>query len=63
MKILTCNIRYAGATDGDNGWPRRRDLCAEVIRSRTPEIIDDAADGRYPSDHYFVGANVEVAAR
>jgi len=39
MKILTCNIRYAGAADGDNGWDQRRDLCTEVIRSRAAEII------------------------
>lgn len=39
MKILTCNIRYAGAADGDNCWEKRRGLCAEVIRSRAPDIV------------------------
>ena len=39
MRILTCNIRYFGAKDGDNGWAHRKDLCARVIRSRHPDVI------------------------
>jgi endonuclease/exonuclease/phosphatase family metal-dependent hydrolase len=39
MRILTCNIRYYGAKDGGNGWMHRKDLCAEVIRSRRPDVI------------------------
>ncbi len=39
MNILTCNIRYFGAQDGANGWLHRKDLCAEVIRSRAPDLI------------------------
>jgi len=39
MKTLTCNIRYFGAADGDNRWEKRRDLCARVITSRSPDII------------------------
>jgi endonuclease/exonuclease/phosphatase family metal-dependent hydrolase len=39
MNILTCNIRYFGAQDGANAWPYRKELCAEVIRSRNPDVI------------------------
>ena len=39
MKILTCNVRCFGANDGDNGWAHRRDLCAQVIESQSPDII------------------------
>jgi len=39
MNILTCNIRYFGAKDGENAWPYRKELCAEVIRSRSPHVI------------------------
>jgi endonuclease/exonuclease/phosphatase family metal-dependent hydrolase len=39
MRILTCNIRYFGARDGDNGWLQRKELCAAVIRSRQPDVI------------------------
>ena len=39
MKILTCNIRCFGAEDGPNNWIHRKELCIEVIRSQTPDII------------------------
>jgi len=39
VNILTCNIRYFGAQDGANAWPLRKELCAEVIRSRSPHVI------------------------
>jgi endonuclease/exonuclease/phosphatase family metal-dependent hydrolase len=39
MRIITCNIRYFGAKDGNNGWEHRRELCAEIIRSRQPDVI------------------------
>jgi endonuclease/exonuclease/phosphatase family metal-dependent hydrolase len=39
MRILTCNVRYSGAKDGDNGWMHRRDLCAKVIRLQNPDVI------------------------
>lgn len=39
LRILTCNIRVCEADDGENNWVRRKGLCAEVIRSRSPDII------------------------
>ena len=39
MNILTCNIRSSGAEDGTNNWVYRKDLCIEVIQSRSPDII------------------------
>ena len=39
MEILTCNVRCFGADDGDNGWVHRKDLCAKVIESKSPDII------------------------
>ena len=39
MKIMTCNIRYFGADDGEDGWVHRRDFCAQVIRARKPQVI------------------------
>ncbi|HCE45430.1 MAG TPA: endonuclease [Lentisphaeria bacterium] len=39
MKILTCNIRYLGAEDGDNGWKYRKDFCAEIIKSQSADMI------------------------
>jgi endonuclease/exonuclease/phosphatase family metal-dependent hydrolase len=39
MKILTCNIRCFGAEDGENNWEHRKDLCADVIRAQSPDVI------------------------
>ena len=39
MRMLTCNIRCYGANDGENNWVHRKDFCAEVIASRSPQII------------------------
>ncbi|PCJ59979.1 MAG: endonuclease [Planctomycetota bacterium] len=39
MKVLTCNIRVAGANDGENNWEHRKEFCAELIRSQKPDII------------------------
>ncbi len=39
--VLSCNIRVALPEDdaNGNGWAARRDFCAEVIRSRNPDIV------------------------
>ena len=39
MKILTCNIRCFGADDGKNNWIHRKQLCIDVIKSHSPDII------------------------
>jgi len=39
MRLMSCNIRYSAARDGDNAWPRRRQLVAEVILSREPDVV------------------------
>lgn len=41
MKILSCNIRVNLQEDQDagNGWDDRKDLCLDVMRSRSADII------------------------
>ena len=39
MRILTCNVRYSGAKDGDNSWAYRKQLCLDVIRAQQADII------------------------
>ncbi len=40
-RVLTCNIRLPQPQDAEagDGWPERRQLCADVIRSQHPDII------------------------
>ncbi|MGL4943139.1 MAG: endonuclease/exonuclease/phosphatase family protein [Thermoguttaceae bacterium] len=37
IRVLTFNVRYSHANDGENAWPRRRDFLAEVIEK--PESL------------------------
>lgn len=39
MKVLTCNIRYFGAEDGENSWWHRKEICTEIIKSQEADII------------------------
>ena len=39
LRVMTFNLRYAAADDGDNGWELRRDQLVETIRAFTPDIL------------------------
>lgn len=39
LRVMTFNIRYGTADDGDNAWPKRRDLLFSVIRAHDPDVI------------------------
>ncbi|MEM7034382.1 MAG: endonuclease/exonuclease/phosphatase family protein [Chloroflexota bacterium] len=39
MKILSCNIRFYGADDGENSWAHRKGICAQIIEARQPDIV------------------------
>ena len=36
-----------GAKDGENGWVYRKGLCADVIRSRQPDVLRGQMRGQY----------------
>lgn len=39
LKVMTFNIRYGTANDGENSWEFRKDLVMEVIRENNPDIL------------------------
>lgn len=39
LTILSFNIRYGTARDGDHAWPNRRELVAGVIRDHAPHLV------------------------
>lgn len=39
ITVMTFNIRYGQAEDGDNRWQRRRDLVIERIRAADPDLL------------------------
>jgi len=38
LGVMSFNIRYGSASDGDNRWELRRDLVAEVLRRHRPDV-------------------------
>lgn len=62
MRIITCNIRTSGASDGSNAWSARRALCLAVIGAAAADIVcfqemnedqyDDARRALGDYDHY-----------
>ncbi len=39
ISVMTFNIRYGEAKDGENRWELRRDLLCDVIREHDPDVI------------------------
>lgn len=39
LKVMTFNIRYGLANDGDNNWQFRKGIAAETIRNFDPDIL------------------------
>jgi len=39
VKVMTFNIRYGTAKDGEFSWPARRELVIEVIRREQPDVL------------------------
>ena len=37
--VMTFNIRYDHAGDGENAWPHRKDVAAEVVRARGVDLL------------------------
>jgi endonuclease/exonuclease/phosphatase family metal-dependent hydrolase len=39
VRVMSFNIRYGTAEDGEDAWPRRRDLVVETIRAFDPDVL------------------------
>ena len=39
LKVMTFNIRYGTARDGDNRWTNRKDHVVEVIKKYSPDVL------------------------
>lgn len=39
LKVMSFNIRYGSANDGEDRWPLRRDLVLKTIRETEPDLI------------------------
>lgn len=39
IRVMSFNIRYGTAKDGENAWPHRRELVFDVIRKHRPDLV------------------------
>ncbi len=39
IRVMTFNIRYGTANDGEDRWERRRDMVFDVIRRHKPDVV------------------------
>ena len=39
VRVMTLNLRYATAPDGDNAWDKRKEFLAEVIQQFHPDLL------------------------
>ena len=53
VRVMSFNIRYGTATDGDNHWDKRKDLLAQVIATAQPDVIG-VQEALYPQLAYLL---------
>jgi endonuclease/exonuclease/phosphatase family metal-dependent hydrolase len=39
LRVMTFNIRYDNAGDGENAWPKRREWVGEIVREQAPDVL------------------------
>jgi endonuclease/exonuclease/phosphatase family metal-dependent hydrolase len=39
LLVMTFNIRYGSADDGENSWEKRKDLAFDVLRKHGPDVV------------------------
>ena len=52
MRIMTFNLRFATAVDGPNEWEFRKELVADVINNRRPDLLG-TQEGTVPQLEYL----------
>lgn len=39
LVVMSFNIRYGTARDGENSWPKRRDIVVQTIQRDSPDVV------------------------
>jgi len=71
VRVMTFNIRYGTAGDGENAWPKRQELVLETIEKFNPdllgtqEVLDFQADylSEHLKDYGFLGVGRDDGKR
>ncbi len=49
--VMSFNIRYGTANDGENSWEHRKDLLVDVLRQESPDLIGTQEGLRFQLDY------------
>jgi endonuclease/exonuclease/phosphatase family metal-dependent hydrolase len=55
LRVMSFNIRYGTAADGDNHWDRRKEFLVELLREQMPDVIG-VQEALYPQLEYILRA-------
>jgi len=50
LAVMSFNIRYGTADDGENAWPKRRELVFEMLREEAPHVVGLQETERFQLD-------------
>lgn len=39
LKVMTYNLRYSAAADGEDAWPKRKDALLSLIKKQDPDVL------------------------
>ena len=53
--VMSFNIRYGTASDGENAWPHRRDRVIDCIRSADPDLLGTQETLAFQRDELATG--------
>ena len=61
LRVMSFNVRYGNAADGENRWEKRRDLVVETIRRFDPDLLGTQETLQFQAE--FLGAQLPAYIR
>ncbi|NLX21796.1 MAG: endonuclease/exonuclease/phosphatase family protein [Phycisphaerae bacterium] len=56
LRVMTFNIRYGAAKDGENDWQHRREMVFQVLRDHRPDVVGLQEALRFQIDEMLAAA-------
>lgn len=53
--VMSFNLRYGAADDGENSWPHRRDMVVEAVRAYMPDLLGTQETLDFQAEHLAEG--------
>ena len=60
LPVMSYNIRYGTADDGENSWPQRREAACAMINEQRPAVFGVSSPQRYATNACAHSCNVRL---